>query len=85
MWSFACILIELLTGRLIFPALDERELMEFFKVRIGDPKIMIGEDLYAKATKKNCFYDKEGNMIRSLKSRIPENSPQHCETIRQVL
>lgn len=35
MWSFGCILAELCTGRPLFPACDEKELMEYFKVRVG--------------------------------------------------
>ena len=35
MWSFGCILSELVTGRPLFPAIDERELLEFFIIRIG--------------------------------------------------
>ena len=83
MWSFGCILFELITGRPIFPALDESELMEFFKIRIGDPKLSIG-DIYANASKKH-FYDQAGNLIRSPKSRIPENSPICSDTIRSNL
>jgi len=37
MWSLGCILCELTTGRPIFPAQDENELLEFMKVRIGMP------------------------------------------------
>ena len=37
MWSFGCILAELLTGRPLFPAVDENELLEFFIMMIGVP------------------------------------------------
>jgi serine/threonine protein kinase len=39
MWSFGCILCELSTGRPIFPACDENELLEFIRMRIGMPPI----------------------------------------------
>jgi serine/threonine protein kinase len=39
MWSLGCILCELTTGRPIFPARDENELLEYFKIRIGLPPI----------------------------------------------
>ena len=39
MWSLGCILCELMTGRPIFPARDENELMEFFRMRIGMPPL----------------------------------------------
>jgi dual specificity tyrosine-phosphorylation-regulated kinase 2/3/4 len=35
MWSFGCILAEITTGRPLFPASDENELLEYFKVRLG--------------------------------------------------
>ena len=82
MWSFACILCELVTGRPIFPGLDERELMEFFKIRIGDPKELIGKDIFANSGKKHLFYDKTGKMIRSPRSRIAEFILSQNDTIR---
>ena len=37
MWSFGCILAELVTGRPLFPAVDEHELLELIRIRIGLP------------------------------------------------
>jgi serine/threonine protein kinase len=37
MWSFGCIMAELMTGRPLFPALDENELLEFMVMIIGQP------------------------------------------------
>lgn len=37
MWSYGCIMAELVTGRPIFPAQDENELLEFFIMMIGLP------------------------------------------------
>ena len=37
MWSLACILVEIVTGEPLFPAVDEHELMEYYMVRIGHP------------------------------------------------
>ena len=39
MWSLGCILCELMTSRPMFPARDENELMEFFRMRIGMPPL----------------------------------------------
>ena len=61
MWSFGCILAELVTGRPIFPALDENELLEFFIMMIGLPD----HEMIDKAKKKSKFFDKDGKFIRS--------------------
>ncbi len=37
MWSFGCIMAELMTKRPLFPALDENELLEFMIMIIGNP------------------------------------------------
>ena len=37
MWSFGCIVAELTTGRPLFPAIDENELLELFIMMIGLP------------------------------------------------
>lgn len=37
MWSFGCIVCELVTGNPLFPAINEKELLEFFIIRIGWP------------------------------------------------
>ena len=37
MWSFGCILCELVTGRPLFPARDENELMDMMSKMLGMP------------------------------------------------
>jgi serine/threonine protein kinase len=37
MWSFGCIVAELYTGKALFPAVDENELMELVNIMIGYP------------------------------------------------
>lgn len=54
MWSFGCILAELKTGRPLFPAIDEQELLELIVMMIGSPS----EEMLKKAKKKNKFFDK---------------------------
>lgn len=66
MWSFGCIMAELTTGRPLFPALDENELLELFIMMIGLPP----KNMIEKAKKKNKFYDRDGKVIRSKNSRV---------------
>lgn len=61
MWSFGCILAELKTGRPLFPAIDEQELLELIVMMIGSPS----EEMLKKAKKKNKFFDKQGLLIKS--------------------
>lgn len=53
MWSFGCILAELVTGRPLFPAVDEQELLELMRIRIGMPP----EDMIQKAKKRKMFFN----------------------------
>ena len=53
MWSFGCILAEMVTGRPLFPAIDEHELLEFFIIRIGMPP----QEMIDKAKKRKMFFD----------------------------
>ncbi len=66
MWSFGCIIAELTTGRPVFPAIDENELMELVNMMIGSPN----KDMIGKAKKRKQFYDKDFNIIISKKSRV---------------
>lgn len=49
-----CVIAELFTGRALFPATDENELMEFFIMIIGLPP----PEMLTKAKKKDRFFDK---------------------------
>lgn len=66
MWSFGCIIAELYTGKALFPAVDENELMELINMMIGYPDV----EMITKAKKRNQFYDKDGNVIISKRSRV---------------
>lgn len=57
-WSYACVLVELFTGKPLFPANDERELLEMFVTYFGNPppELIIGKKRAEK------FFDSEGNM-----------------------
>lgn len=66
MWSLGCIITELTTGRPLFPAIDENELLELFIMVIGIPP----PEMIEKAKKKSKFFDKNGKFVRSKQSRI---------------
>ena len=61
MWSVGCIAAEIRTGRPLFPAVDENELLEFFVMMIGMPP----NEMIDKCRKKTKFFDKDGKLIRS--------------------
>ena len=69
MWSFGCIMVELVTKSPLFPALDENELIEFFVMTVGNPT----QQMLSRAKKRHKFFGKDGKLIRSKNSRL-ENS-----------
>jgi dual specificity tyrosine-phosphorylation-regulated kinase 2/3/4 len=81
MWSFGCILCELCTGRPLFPAVDENELLEFFRMRIGMPS----KDMIQNCRKRKVFFDRNNRLIPSKNSRLPEGSRERSCTIREAL
>lgn len=71
----------MVTGRPLFPAIDENELLEFFVIRVGMPP----KEMIDKARKKRQFFDKNNFLIRSRQSRIPTSSTERSETIKKAL
>jgi hypothetical protein len=70
MWSFGCIMAELYSGRPLFPALDENELLEFFTLIIGKtPQHMIYN-----AKKRYKFFNRDERVIPSPKSRLARSN-----------
>ena len=75
-------MVELLTGKPIFNARDENELIEMIHFKIGLPP----EHMLRNATKRYQFFEsEEGNIIRSKKSRIPADAAERSRTIRMEL
>jgi serine/threonine protein kinase len=81
MWSLGCIMCELCTGRPIFPAIDENELLEFIKMRIGMPP----SHMIRNCKKTKLFFDHNDCLIRSKFSRIPIETQERSCTISKAL
>ncbi len=71
---------ELVTGRPIFSALDENELLEFIMMIVDLPN----KEMIDKAKKKSKFFDKDYNLIRSKQSRL-QNAQKKSFPIKQQL
>jgi dual specificity tyrosine-phosphorylation-regulated kinase 2/3/4 len=71
MWSFGCIIAELTTGTPLFPAMDENELLEMFIVMVG----LIPQEMLQRAKKRRQFFTKDGQVIKSKKSRLQSTDP----------
>lgn len=56
MWSFGCILAELLTGRPIFPGENEADQMQCMMEVLGPPPLKV----INKATRKNLYFELDG-------------------------
>ena len=54
-WSFGCVLCELITGIPIFPGEDEDEQMALIQSVLGPPPL----DMLMDGTRTNCFFDEE--------------------------
>ena len=57
-WSYACVLVELLTGKPLFPASNEHELMEMVISLIGNPP----PELLKNSKRGDKFFDKNGKI-----------------------
>ena len=66
MWSFGCILVEMLIGRPIFMPIDELELLEQMRQRIGMPP----QHMIEQASKRAELFDADNKLIRSPKSKM---------------
>lgn len=61
MWSFGLIIYEMARVHPLYPARDERDLLEMFRVTIGKPPLCMLE----RARKLKDFYDSSGKPYRS--------------------
>jgi dual specificity tyrosine-phosphorylation-regulated kinase 2/3/4 len=81
MWSFGCIISEMVTGKPLFPAIDENELLELMVIRIGMPP----QEMINNCKKRRQFFDLNGKLIRSRKSRVPRDAQERSEPVSKAL
>ena len=81
MWSFGCILVELVKVRPIFPAKDERDLLDLMRVTIGMPP---GWMIDA-AKKRSLFFDDYDNQIQSEKPSLKPGLPDKYRSLANEL
>ena len=77
MWSFGLIIYELARVNPLYPARDENDLLEMFRVTLGKPSV----SMLAQAKKLHQFYDEDGRPYRSDKSKVPEDLPDKFRPI----
>jgi serine/threonine protein kinase len=68
MWSLGCIVTELITGKPLFPGIDENELLEFHVLLSGNPP----QWMIDQGKKKSKFFNINNGyrIIRSKQSRL---------------
>ena len=79
-WSLGCVLCELVTGKPLFPAQDERELIHMIAAMIGLPD----PALYQQAPRVRYYFDHEGKLLVSpapgKELRLPGSTSLQRET-----
>ena len=71
----------MVTGKPLFIPVDERELLEQIRLRIGRPSPTV----LANAKNKANFYDENNELIRSERSRMMTGIPDREHSLKHVL
>ena len=81
MWSFGCILAELITGQPLFPAHDENHLLEYIVLTMGS----LPDQMVYNSSKYKRFFDTKGNLIKSKRSKVPDDAAPGSEPLYYLL
>ena len=81
MWSFGLIIYELARVHPLYPARDEKDLLEMLRITLGKPSMSMLE----KSKKLNQFYDETGRPYRSEKSKVPRDLPDMFRPIAEEI
>lgn len=76
-WSYACVLVELFTGKPLFPAGNERELLEMFVSYFGNPPL----ELINGVKRAEKYFDAEGNLKAICENNYTIHQSQKAEPI----
>jgi dual specificity tyrosine-phosphorylation-regulated kinase 2/3/4 len=76
-WSFACVIIELMIGRPIFPGDTEREVLEMCVDVLGLPP----RELLAQSPRRREFWTADGSLIPSKGRRSRKTAAQSLEYV----
>ena len=85
-WSLGCIIVELWTGRPLFPGLSEHEMIERFAFALGLPP----SSVLNRATRKRRFFDEKLRLIPCTNKLRPSlgqmlREPELYEFVRRLL
>ena len=81
MWSFGLIIYEMARVHPLYPARDEKDLLEMLRVTLGRPSLGMLE----KSKKLSQFYDPSGKIIPSDKTKVPQGLPDKYRTLQAEL
>ena len=86
-WSLGCVLVEVVTGAVLFPGSNENEMLELFTWRLGAPP----EQFVSRCRRKNKFFYNNDLIVMkgipkpSLKTILNEKDPDFTDLVQEML